>query len=116
MQLAWIKRSNQSWHKLLEIDFEELASTHGVYVLWHGGFPSRIVRVGCGELGGELRGCITDPRVMHFQRFGPLFVTWAAVAPAGSDGVQRHLADRLRPLIEEVGDPRVAALAANSPF
>ena len=116
MQLSWIKRSNQSWHKLLELDFASLAGVHGVYVLWHGGFPSRVVRVGSGDLGEELRACCCDARVMDCQRYGPLFVTWAAAALAGAAGVQRHLADRLRPLIEDSADPQVAALAANAPF
>lgn len=116
MQLSWAKRSNQSWHKLLEVDFASIAGTHGVYVTWHGGFPSRVVQVGCGDLGEELRACCNDARVMDFQRYGPLFVTWAAVAPAGAAGVRRHVADRLRPLIEDSADPQVVALAANAPF
>lgn len=116
MQLSWIKRSNQSWHKLLELDFASIAGTHGVYVVWHGGFPSRVVQVGCGDLGEELRACGSDARVLDCQRYGPLFVTWAAVAPAGAAGVRRHVADRLRPLIEDSGDPQVVALAANAPF
>lgn len=116
MQLSWSKRSNQSWHKVLEVDFASLEDVHGVYVLWHGGFPSRVVRVGHGELGKELRGCTTDARVMDFQRYGPLFVTWAIAARAGAAGIRQHLAERLRPLIEDSGDSPVAALAANSPF
>lgn len=115
MQLFWAKRSNQSWHKLLETDVDAIAA-HGVYVLWHGGFPSRVVRVGCGDLREELRACCNDPRVMSFQRYGTLFVTWAAVAPAGAAGVRRHLADRLRPLVEDSVDPQVVALAASAPF
>ena len=116
MQLSWIKRSNQSWHKLLEVDFDALAATHGVYVIWHGGFPSRVVRVGSGNLGVALRACCEDVRVMDCQRYGPLFVTWAAVAPAGAEGVRLHLAERLRPLVEDSADPQVVALAATAPF
>jgi hypothetical protein len=116
MQLTWIKRSNQSWHKLLEVDLAAVTGTYGVYVVWHGGFPSRVVRVGHGDVGEGLRACSVDARVMDCQRYGPLFVTWAAVAPAGAAGIRRHLADRLRPLIEDSGDPRVVALAANAPF
>ena len=116
MQLTWTKRSNQSWHKLLEVEFDALAGTHGVYVVWHGGFPSRVVRVGSGDLGEALRACCVDARVMDCQRYGPLFVTWAAVAPAGAAGIRRHLADRLRPLVEESADLDVVALAANAPF
>jgi hypothetical protein len=116
MQLSWIKRSNQSWHKLLELDFAPLAATHGVYVIWHGGFPSRVVRVGYGDLAEELRACCADARVLDFQRYGALYVTWAAAAPAGAAGIRRHLADRLRPLIEDADDPQVAALAASAPF
>jgi len=116
MHLSWVKRSNQSWHKLLELDLPSLDATHGVYVIWHGGFPSRVVRVGFGDLGEQLRACCVDVRVMDFQRYGPLFVTWAAAAPAGAAGIRRHLADRLRPLIEDSDDPQVVALTATAPF
>jgi hypothetical protein len=115
MQLSWSKRPNNTWFRLEELDFRALEQ-HGVYIIWHGGFPSRVVRVGHGLLGAELYAARDDIRVRDFVRFGPLYVTWAVVAPAGAAGVRRHLADRLRPLIEDSDPQGVVALAANSPF
>lgn len=115
ISLIWVKTSSSRWCKLVEVNLA-LVRTYGVYVIWHGGYPSRVVKVGHGDIATELAACREDPRVMSYAKEGALFVTWAAVAASSAAGVDLHLADSLRPLIEEPAALNVAAIAANSPF
>lgn len=115
VSLIWAKRARDSWCRLLELDFR-LIDTYGVYVIWDGGVPSRVVRVGHGDIATELRACCADKRVMAHLKDGPLFVTWAAAPAADAPGIHRHLADTLRPLIVEPLGAGVAAIAVRSPF
>ena len=113
VQLTWNK-PEQGWHKLLELDLAAIDG-YGIYVIWHGGFPGRTVKVWHGDIRRQLAACRRDERVGAFSEFGPLFVTWASADASGAAGMALHLADTLRPLIED-GDGDVHRIAANSPF
>ena len=90
-------------------------TTFGVYVIWHGGAVPRVVRVGQGVVADRLTSHRKDAAVLSYEQSGILYVTWAAVPARLVDGVERYLAERLRPL---VGDrfPQVAPVPVNSPF
>lgn len=111
----WAKRSRNSWCRLLDLDFR-LIDTYGVFVIWDGGVPSRVVRVGHGDIAIELRACCANPRVTAHLKEGPLFVTWASADACDAPGIHRYLADTLRPLVEEPVSSGVVAIAARSPF
>ena len=111
----WAKRSRDSWCRLLELDFR-LIDTYGVYVIWDGGVPSRVLRVGHGDIATELRACCADKRLTAHLKDGPLFVTWAAAAASDAAGIHRHLEDSLRPLVEEPLAASVVPIVARAPF
>jgi hypothetical protein len=113
--LIWVKHSNNYWHKLLDVDPEHV-NPYGVYVVWHGGFPSRVVHVGHGHIGTELKACRRNRRVRAYERDGPLFVTWAATSFSEAAGIRLHLANRFRPLIDDAAPPELMPLVANAPF
>lgn len=113
--LSWVKTPGNRWCKLRELDLDVIRG-EGVYVIWHGGFPTRVVRVGHGEIARELAACRRDPRVTDYAKEGPLFVTWAAAAASDGAGIARHLADILHPLVEDHAGANVVAIAADSPF
>jgi len=113
--LIWAKRTQQDWCKLFELHLD-LIRTYGVYVLWHSGQPSRVVRVGHGDIATELKACCDDRRVILYLADGPLFVTWAAADASDAAGIHLYLADTLRPLIEDRAASSVVAIAARSPF
>lgn len=87
----------------------------GVYVIWHAGNPSRVVRVGQGDVGARLAAHRQDQAILAYGRYGVLYATWAAVPVGLRDGVERHLAERWVPL---VGDrfPNAAPIAVNDPW
>jgi hypothetical protein len=113
--LLWAKRSNNTWFKLLEVDLAAIAD-YGVFVIWHGGYPSRTVCVGHGAIAAELARRCTERSVTSFLEYGPLYVTWAAADADDAAGIHRHLVDRLRPLIVDAAAFHALPLAANSPF
>lgn len=113
--LDWIKCGNGgNWCPLQEVNLSGV-TTEGVYIIWHEGNPSRVVRVGQGDIGKRLAAHRTDPKILAYSKLGTLRVTWAAVPAHLRDGVERYLANQWNPL---VGDayPNVAPMAVNSPF
>lgn len=115
MNLMWVKRAASGWCQLLELDLA-LIRTYGVYVVWHGGFPCRTVRVGHGDIAHELQACRDDTRVLDFLKDGPLLITWAAADAFVAPGIHRYLEDNLRPLIEDRVAARVVSIPARAPF
>jgi hypothetical protein len=110
----WFKCGTDSHY----CDFETLnlstVTDTGVYVIWHMGDPSRVVRVGQGKVADRLAAHRSDPAILAYRSKG-LRVTWASVPAHQMDGVERYLAETWVPL---VGDafPAAAPLAVNSPF
>jgi hypothetical protein len=114
LSLSWISKSTAGrWLPLKTVNLDGVTA-QGVYMIWHGGNPSRVVRVGQGDIPQRLKAHRLDPAILDYERFG-LYVTWAAVPVAQRDGVERFLANAWRPL---VGDtfPQGVPIAVNSPW
>lgn len=112
MKLNWTKCGKDShWCDLKNLDLTTV-SGEGVYIIWHIGNPSRVVRVGQGDIAKRLSEHRNNQQI---TRYGQLRVTWAKVDARSRDGVERYLADTWKPL---VGDafPDVRAIEVNSPF
>jgi tricorn protease-like protein len=111
MNLTWIKLTNGNWCPFRTVNLSSVV-TKGVYMIWYSGNPSRVVRVGKGDIAARIAAHRNDPQITVYT---DLFVTWAAVPTAQMDGVERYLADMWSPL---VGDafPDAVPLAVNSPW
>jgi hypothetical protein len=114
---TWTKSTSGDW-----LPFETFnvgnVSTFGVYVIWHGAgynIAPWTVRVGQGNVKDRILQHRADSAILAHRAKGGLWVTWAAVLPSDANGVERYLADQLRPL---VGDrhPDVAPIAVNLPW
>jgi hypothetical protein len=112
MQVEWIKSQAGTWLDLRTVNLTDV-SAFGVYVIWHGGNPSQVVRVGQGSIADRLTAHRSDPAILAYADKG-LYVTWATVQVSQADGVERFLANHYLPL---VGDrhPAVAPIAVNLP-
>jgi hypothetical protein len=114
-QVMW-RKCGQDGHycDLQNLDLSGVSES-GVYVIWHEGNPSPVVRVGQGDVAARLSQHRNDRAITAYSKFGKLRVTWAAVSVAQRGGVERWLADQWQPL---VGDafPDVTPIAVNSPF
>lgn len=103
MRLSWITCGEGRWCSLDQLDLSAIRTTTGVYVIWHAGRPSRVVRVGHGNIAERLRQDRDDPEVTRFRERGRLLVTWAAVSgDSDREGIVRFLADRFAPLAADV--------------
>lgn len=115
LELEWIKCANgNAWCPFQTVKLDEV-NTFGVYIIWHTGNPSRVVRLGQGNVADRIIAHRDDPKITQYESHGTMRVTWAAVAPSQVDGVERYLADQWSPL---VGDafPDVHPIAVNSPW
>ena len=112
-QVTWIKSTTQNWLPLDGFSLDGV-KTDGVYIIWHGGNPSRVVYVGQGDVSKRIASHRTDARFKPYALYG-LFVTWASLPASHKDGVERHLADTWSPLIGDA-HPLAHPIAVNSPW
>ena len=114
MQVTWIQSQAKSWLNLNTFNLSTVGDDKGVYVIWHGGNPGRVVRVGQGNIADRL-GIHRGDRKVQAYAASILYVTWANVAAHLMNGIERYLADTWNPL---VGDafPNALAIAVNSPW
>ena len=114
LNLTWIKSTTGTWLPFETFTLAGCITDPGVYVIWHTGQPPWTVRVGQGKVSDRLGAHRGDQQILAYRSYG-LAVTWAAVPAASLDGVERYLADQLRPL---VGDrhPNVVPIPVNLPW
>src|SRR5258708_2471688 len=98
LQLQWIKSKASNWLSLESCDLSDV-STAGVYIIWHGGNPARVVKVGSGDIAARLSAHRNDKAILTYRSFGTLYVTWAAVQEPLRGGVERYLGEHWKPLV-----------------
>jgi hypothetical protein len=120
LKVIWNKCAGNAWCDFFKVNLshEHFDNLEGVYIIWHAAdtankIPSRIVRVGQGTIRDRLTAHRVDPEIKKFSVYG-MYATWARVQSGQRNGVERFLADKLRPL---VGDkfPDVTPIPVNLP-
>lgn len=115
LQIKWIKcDKGTNWCSFGTVNLSNITAA-GVYIIWHDGNSSRVVRVGQGDIKARLTAHRADKKVLAYKKYGVLRVTWASVSANNRDGVERHIADQLSPLIGDAF-PDVVPIAVNSPW
>jgi len=114
MDVHWVKSQSDNWLPFEGVNLDDV-KTYGVYVIWHEGNPGRVVYVGQGDIKARLVAHRNNRAITKYATTGTLRVTWAAVATAQVDGVERYLADAWHPLAGDV-HPDVRPIAVNSPW
>jgi hypothetical protein len=111
MQLSWQKCLGNVWGSLLWVDLGHIHfnSMEGVYVIWQMNGP--VIRVGQGVIKDRLATHRNDSAVTRYQN---LLVTWAPVPAIYRNGVERYLANTLRPIIGDAF-PNAYPIAVNLP-
>lgn len=113
-QVNWVKSTTDSWLSFNNVNLANVSAS-GVYIIWHGGNPAKVVYVGQGDVAARIKAHRNESEITQYSNNGGLYVTWASVPASQMNGVERHLADKWGPL---VGDAHPAALpiAVNSPW
>ena len=114
LQVNWIKYQSGHWCPFHGVNLDGVRCD-GVYMIWHAGNPSRVVRVGQGDIPARIKDHRNDAKVTTWARHGELYVTWAVVPAHQVDGVERYLADTWNPLVGDAW-PDCAPIAVNSPW
>lgn len=117
LKVAWGRWSQGGWCELATVDLAHpVFARGGVYVIWYGGPGAEVVVWArqAASLRDRLASHRDDPAL---QRYAGeiLYMTWARVEAARREGVERYLAERLRPLMAR-RIPNVAPLAVNLPW
>ena len=117
MNLNWIKCQDNIWCSLLNVNLnhDHFKNLSGVYVIWHGGANPNTVYVGRGQIADRIRFHRTSDDILNFSHLG-LFVTWAQVLPPLQEGVERYLADHLRPKVGKIHSPSADPIQVNFPW
>ncbi len=79
LQVSWVKCGelpNSLWCDFTRVNLENV-DTVGVYVIWHGGKPPDVVRVGQGNIKDRLTKHRAEKEILAYEEYG-LYVTWAA--------------------------------------
>ena len=118
LPVRWVKckgnkKNEDVWCSLLRLDLKTVDG-EGVYIIWHGGKNPRVVDVGQGIIADRLRAHRNDEKITKYSKRGTLYVTWAKVAKADRDGVERYLADKWSPLAGR-RYPQADPVEVNSP-
>ena len=113
LSVKWIKCKSDTWCPFERVNIENVTA-EGVYIIWHGGNQSAVVRVGQGDIKTRLTAHRSDPEILAYRKSGALMVTWAAVPEAQQDGVHTYLGDLLSPLVG--GAPSATPIAVSSPW
>lgn len=114
MNVNWVKCQSGDWCNFNTVSLNAV-NAKGVYIIWHAGQPSRVVRVGQGGIAARIAEHRNNRQITQYANNGTLYVTWAAVHSQYQNGVERYLADTWHPL---VGDafPDAVPIAVNSPW
>jgi hypothetical protein len=115
MKVTWTKCETDVWCNFdnLNLNHQSLIAVKGVYVIWHGGQSSNVVRVGQGVIADRMRVHRLDSPIQRYRSLS-LFVTWCRLADEYLDGVEAYLAQALQPLVGE-RFPNVRPIQVNLP-
>jgi hypothetical protein len=117
MQVTWQKCGDDGhWCSLENLSLDSIGDSNGVYIIWHTGNPSKVVRIGQGSpIKDRLSAHRNDPKILVYKKYGKLLVTWAEVSLLSRDGVERYLGDIWNPLVGSVF-PDASPVVVNSPW
>lgn len=119
-EVEWARCAPNSWCNFETAKISTLTDDDlGVYVTWHDGSSStrgsECVRVGHGEILNRIRAHRKDDRILSYNFYGKLKVTWTLVPDKGTRlGIERYLADQLEPKVGDYPDD-VDSIAVNLP-
>lgn len=114
IEVDWCRSARGTWPKLDRIALSGV-SGDGVFMIWLGEHPLRMLGIGYGDLAQCFARMREDRILMSYARCGALYATWARVPEPEVDGVLAYLGDYWNPLLDSQ-IPDVAPRSINMPF
>ena len=116
LTVVWNKCQGDVWCNFLKVNLgdEHFNKMEGVYIIWHAGQNPATVCVGQGVIRDRLAEHRQDLEILAYEQY-TLYATWARVVENQRDGVERYLAEKLKP---KVGSrfPDVDPIEVNLPW
>ena len=106
----WVMCSGDVWCGLERLALSTVRGA-GVYAIWAG---NTWLYVGQGDIASRLQSHRGDSTILAYRSNGELMVTWAVVPANQMDGIERYLADTLRPAVGKLY-PAVLPIPVNLP-
>ena len=107
----WARSEKGKFFRFINLRPQDLGleGQTGVFILWHGGVRPTWVFVGTSRnLARDLQWCAENEEIMHFERFGGLFATWAFIKKEFQAGAARYLTQVARPAVANPLAPTTA--------
>ena len=116
ININWQRCTGNAWCELIPLDLEHPHFNHleGIYIIWHGGQISHVVRIGQGIIKNRLAEHRKDPDILKYKTEG-LFVTWAHVPKSNRDNIEAFLFNELNPYVGSRA-PHAIPVAVNLPW
>ncbi|MEA3494341.1 MAG: hypothetical protein U9R38_08190 [Candidatus Margulisiibacteriota bacterium] len=97
------KEPESKWCNLLTVNLEHdhFNDLEGIYIIWHGrkeAVKAATVRVGQGIIRDRLTEHKSNEEILKYKPY-ELYVTWAKIDKVYLDGVERYLAEVLKPIV-----------------
>ena len=116
--ITWEIGAKNQWHNLHTIS-PSLIKADGVYVIWEETTrrqTAKVLYVGQGNIGERLSVHQNDGRFKVLPVMNePINVTWAIVDEYEKGGIERYLANILKPIIGEI-HPDAVPIPVNLPW
>lgn len=117
---GWNRNENGKLFRFISLDPEEqgISGRTGIFAIWHGGVRPTWVFIGQSrDLARDLHWCGENEEIMHYERFGGLFCSWAFVKPEFQPGAVRYLTQIAKPVVQNPLAPgtTVEAIAVTLP-
>ncbi|MTJ79861.1 MAG: hypothetical protein F8N37_02405 [Telmatospirillum sp.] len=103
--IGWQRDERGYYQRLLRLRPQSsgLDGVGGVYVMWHRGVHPKWIYVGATDDLAQAIGDARDSeRVLSYEAYGCVYVTWALVRKEYQSGVVAYLRDTLAPEIDDV--------------
>ncbi|MDR3435883.1 hypothetical protein [Telmatospirillum sp.] len=104
VDVKWYRDERGYFQRLLRLRPKEagLTGLGGVYVMWHRGVHPKWIYVGVtDDLEAAIENARDSRKVLAFESFGSVYVTWSPILQAYRDGVVVYLRNTLSPEIDE---------------
>jgi len=66
LKLSWSKSDDVRWFELESVDLSNVHIT-GVYIIWHAGQASKVVRIGGGDIAARLLAHRSDGAISGYK-------------------------------------------------
>lgn len=116
MKAKWFRCKGNVWCDLFKLDLknEYVKTIEGVFVLWTGDVPKKVLKIGSGNISRELLKLRNDFSIRAFQHLG-VKVSWAHISPIQRNGALVYLYNELIPSMQ-TDIPKGVPMQINFPW